>query len=104
MLSSQQKVPGFLDLKVIFTDLANRGIQELMIEGGAKVLGAVVREKLFDRVIYFVAPKILGSTSLDVFEGLDVKALNESIELENITTRLIGNDIVIEGNRVCSPV
>ncbi|MDZ4677608.1 MAG: bifunctional diaminohydroxyphosphoribosylaminopyrimidine deaminase/5-amino-6-(5-phosphoribosylamino)uracil reductase RibD [Oligoflexia bacterium] len=104
MLNDQQQTPGLLNLKIIFADLARRGVQELMIEGGARVLGAVAREKLFDRVLCFVAPRILGSTSLNVFEGLDVKLLNESIELENMTTRLVGKDIVIEGMRVCSPV
>jgi diaminohydroxyphosphoribosylaminopyrimidine deaminase/5-amino-6-(5-phosphoribosylamino)uracil reductase len=102
--NAPEAVPGFLDLNSVFTDLAQRGVQELMIEGGARVLGAVAREKLFDRVVYFMAPKILGSTGLNVFEGLDVKMLHESIELQNISTRLVGNDIIIEGERACSPV
>lgn len=96
--------PGLLDLEEVMTSLVEQGVQELLVEGGARVLGAVVREQLFDRVVYFLAPKILGSASRDAFEGLDVKALNESVNIENVTTRQIGKDIVIEGTRACSQV
>ncbi len=95
--------PGFLDLQTVLEDLAKRGIQELLVEGGARVLGAFVREKLFDRVVYFVAPKILGSSSQDVFEGVQIEHLSESIKIENLSARLVGKDILIEGIRSCSP-
>ncbi len=92
-----------LDLNTVLKDLAKRGVQELMVEGGARVLGAFVREKLFDRLVYIIAPKILGSESRDVFEGLNIDKLKESVCLENISTRLVGTDIIIEGTRPCSP-
>jgi len=93
-----------LDLDTVLKDLAKRGVQELMVEGGARVLGAFVREKLFDRLVYIMAPKILGSESRDVFEGLSIDKLQESVRLENISTRLVGTDIIIEGTHPCSPV
>jgi diaminohydroxyphosphoribosylaminopyrimidine deaminase / 5-amino-6-(5-phosphoribosylamino)uracil reductase len=92
-----------LDLNTVLKDLAKRGVQELMVEGGARVLGAFVREKLFDRLVYIIAPKILGSESRDVFEGLNIDKLKESVRLENISTRLVGTDIIIEGTRPCLP-
>ena len=96
-----------LGLKNVLEDLALRGVQEILVEGGARVMGTFVKEKLFDRIIYFIAPKILGSESRDVFEGLQVATLKESIGLENLTTRLVGKDVVIEGViegiRECSP-
>jgi diaminohydroxyphosphoribosylaminopyrimidine deaminase/5-amino-6-(5-phosphoribosylamino)uracil reductase len=96
-------IPGFLNLKEVLSDLASRGVQELLVEGGARVLGAFVREQLFDRIVYFLAPKILGSTSKDVFEGLDIAELSKSVMLENVSTKLLGRDIVIEGSRVHRP-
>jgi diaminohydroxyphosphoribosylaminopyrimidine deaminase/5-amino-6-(5-phosphoribosylamino)uracil reductase len=95
--------PGFLNIKSVFADLAARGVQELLVEGGARVLGAIVREQLFDRMVYFLAPKILGSASRDVFEGLDISNLDQCVNLENISAKLIGKDIVIEGSRVHRP-
>ncbi len=93
-----------LDLNTVLKKLVSFGVQELMVEGGARVLGAFVREKLFDRLIYFIAPKILGSESRDVFEGVGIDKLQDSLKLENISTRIVGTDIMIEGIRECSLV
>ena len=37
-------------------------------------------------------------------EGFDIKNLGESIQLQNISSRVIGRDILIEGTRECSLV
>jgi diaminohydroxyphosphoribosylaminopyrimidine deaminase / 5-amino-6-(5-phosphoribosylamino)uracil reductase len=93
-----------LDLRAVLADLANQGVQELLVEGGAKILGGFAREKLFDRVLYFLAPRIFGSGSRDAFEGLRTESLSESIEIKPMNMRLVGGDILIEGVRACSPV
>ncbi|MCC6277452.1 MAG: bifunctional diaminohydroxyphosphoribosylaminopyrimidine deaminase/5-amino-6-(5-phosphoribosylamino)uracil reductase RibD [Oligoflexia bacterium] len=89
--------PGFIDLKSVLEDLASLGVQELLVEGNARVLGAFVRRRLFDRLLYFISPKILGSSSKDVFEGVDTLSLNESLKLSEIQTRSLGQDILVEG-------
>jgi diaminohydroxyphosphoribosylaminopyrimidine deaminase/5-amino-6-(5-phosphoribosylamino)uracil reductase len=93
------KIIPLTDLKEILKDLALRGSQEILVEGGAKVLGSFVREKLFDRIIYILAPKILGSEGRDVFDGLNVNRLIDSVVLKNVSTQMIGHDILIEGIR-----
>lgn len=95
--------PALVNLSLVLKDLAIRGVQDLLVEGGGKVLGAFVKEQFFDRFIYIMAPKIMGSASRDVFEGFEIESLGESVRLENISARLIGPDVLIEGNRLCSP-
>jgi len=87
-----------LNLCEVLGDLASkRKCQELLVEGGARVLGSFVGQKLFDRLIYFMAPRIFGSEARDVFGDLDVKELAHSIDLQNVSTRLVGRDVMIEG-------
>jgi len=93
------QAPGTLDLHEVLAELAERNLHEILVEGGAKVLGAFAREKLFDRVLYFMAPKILGSHAIDVFDGFEVTELKNCIELSLGAPRILGQDILIEGRR-----
>ena len=93
-------VPGSLDLRAVLSKLVDLNIHEILVEGGAKVLGAFAREGLFDRLLYFMAPKILGSNALDVFDGLDISELKNSIQISQMVPKIIGEDILIEGRRV----
>ena len=58
---------GQVDLMAMLADLAQRGINELHVEAGAQLNGALVREGLVDEYLIYLAPKLLGS-------GLDMAA------------------------------
>jgi len=62
--------------------LRERGILSLMVEGGSTVLGAFLREELFDQVALFRAPVLLGGRrSLPAFGGADVQRLSDGVRL-----------------------
>lgn len=92
------------NLKEVVADLAQKGVQDLLVEGGASVLGSFVRETLFDRMVYFMSPQILGDKALDVFQGVSPSTLRESVKLKDVETKMLGGDLVIEGVPDCSPV
>ncbi len=52
--------PGGLDLCELLKDLARKGVAELMVEGGAKVLRSFHSQQLADRIITYTAPVIIG--------------------------------------------
>ncbi len=52
---------GKVDLRAMLNDLADRGINELHVEAGAKLNGSFVREGLVDEWLVYMAPKLLGS-------------------------------------------
>lgn len=51
---------GFLDLRAVLGELDRRGVKSLMVEGGATVISAFLRDRLVDEATIFVAPTIVG--------------------------------------------
>ena len=67
--------PG-LNLTAILEDLAARGINELMVEAGAKLAGSFIAQDLADELVVYQAPMLLGNparpaTALPEVESLD---------------------------------
>jgi diaminohydroxyphosphoribosylaminopyrimidine deaminase/5-amino-6-(5-phosphoribosylamino)uracil reductase len=57
--------------------LRERGIQSLLVEGGASLTSAILEEDLVDRVILFQAPILLGQGSLPAFAGMSIGATKD---------------------------
>jgi riboflavin-specific deaminase-like protein len=55
-----QSQEGLLDLSVLLHMLRGRGVQRLMVEGGARILTSFLRANLADALILTVAPRIVG--------------------------------------------
>ncbi len=84
----------------VVADLAGRGVQSVLVEGGAAVLGAFVEADLFDRVAVDVAPRILGgATALGPVAGAGVESLAEAHQLEAVGVGRRGGDLVVTGMR-----
>ncbi|MDP8266014.1 MAG: bifunctional diaminohydroxyphosphoribosylaminopyrimidine deaminase/5-amino-6-(5-phosphoribosylamino)uracil reductase RibD [Candidatus Aceula meridiana] len=89
---------GQVDLKVLFKKLAQKEILSLLVEGGAKVIGSVLAQKLADKIWIFVAPKIIGDQSaLSAIDGLGTQNVNKAISLERIQIYPLAKDFLIEG-------
>ncbi len=55
---------GTLDLKWLLRELGSIGMNSVLIEGGATLNGHALMEGIVDRVMIFVAPKIIGGAAL----------------------------------------
>lgn len=51
---------GRVDLPALLAELARRGVNHLLAEGGATLLGALAAAGLIDQIWAFVAPKLVG--------------------------------------------
>lgn len=71
--------------------LAVEGVQSLLLEGGPTLAGAFLRAGLVDKLLLFVAPTLSGSGP-----GL-VDRLDEPLELAHLTSRPVGEDVLLEG-------
>jgi diaminohydroxyphosphoribosylaminopyrimidine deaminase/5-amino-6-(5-phosphoribosylamino)uracil reductase len=86
------------DLAEVVKKLGERNIASVMIEGGGGLLAAAFEAGIVDKVLFFVAPKILGGTGAPTpVEGPGVGTIDDAIHLADVSTRRIGNDILIEG-------
>lgn len=87
-----------VDLKWLLKTLGNMGIVSLMIEGGASLNAYALKDGIVDKVIFFVAPKIIGGKdSFPVVGGSFYKNLNDAYRLKNIVIKKVAEDIMITG-------
>jgi diaminohydroxyphosphoribosylaminopyrimidine deaminase/5-amino-6-(5-phosphoribosylamino)uracil reductase len=92
---------GNIDLSKLLFMLFEKGIQDIIVEGGRSLHESFIREGLFDEVQAYIAPLFIGgSMSLN---KLNIKNLNEAITLDNVTFKTLGNNIKITGRpKQCS--
>ncbi len=70
------------------------GISSILIEGGAGLAGSFIRERLIDKYIFFVAPALIGD-GIPSIGDFGVKRLNKAVRLKDISSRMIGRDLMI---------
>ncbi|MFP5354879.1 MAG: RibD family protein, partial [Gemmatimonadota bacterium] len=63
----QRGVEGDAALGEALRVLRARGVHSIMIEGGARLAGALLFEGLADRLVVFTAPVVLGAGALNAF-------------------------------------
>ena len=86
-----------LDLSAALVELGKRNLQHILLEGGSTLGGAMMRAGLVDRVMVFVAPKLLGGVGRSLLAGEGVASISEAYPLVNMCVRQIDTDILIEG-------
>jgi diaminohydroxyphosphoribosylaminopyrimidine deaminase/5-amino-6-(5-phosphoribosylamino)uracil reductase len=82
------------DLRAGFRELRRAGIRALMVEGGARINGAVLADKLVHRLITFQAPVTLGPKALHAFDGAPPEVLGLLETLPVIDRRRSGPDVM----------
>lgn len=92
---------GRIDLRRLLAALRARGIDSLMVEGGARLITSLLRERLVDRLVVTVAPKILGQ-GIEAVGDLGISDLAAALLLNEVTMTSYGVDMVLDG-RVSYP-
>ena len=94
---------GRVDLLVLLTELGDRGVTSVFVEGGATLLGSLFDAGLVDRVVAFVAPVIIGGDSaLSPVGGVGVERMADALRLKDIQIQTFGEDVAVTG--WCSPI
>ncbi|MFP6681608.1 MAG: bifunctional diaminohydroxyphosphoribosylaminopyrimidine deaminase/5-amino-6-(5-phosphoribosylamino)uracil reductase RibD, partial [Gammaproteobacteria bacterium] len=84
-----------LDLEVILQRLAAREVNEVLVEAGPAVVGAFVRDHLFDDLVIYLAPKIFGNSATGTFALPALLNIDSATELEIVNVRKVGPDLRI---------
>jgi len=90
---SVPRVEGRLDLVAMLAQLGQRGINELQVEAGATLCGALLAAGLVDELLLYVAPVILGERGRPLFGGVDIATMADRRALRVVETRQVGPDI-----------
>ena len=87
-----------VDLSWLLKKLAQKEITNILVEGGSKIIGSLLKENLVDKFLIFIAPKIMGDErAINSVRGLTLNNINRLVRLKNLTFQKIGDDILIEG-------
>ena len=90
---------GRVSLKPFLALLGERGMTSVMVEGGGELNAAFLKTKLVNHVRLYVAPTLLGGTqSKGVIGGASPRRLADAWKLKPVQTRLLGKDVVVEGD------
>ena len=82
-----------LDLAFILRDLAQREVNELWIEAGARLGGAFLAQGWVDELIVYLAPMLLGHTAHPLAELPEIAELNQAQRWTWRDVRRVGGDL-----------
>ena len=85
---------GRVDLGALLAELGARGVNELHVEAGAVLNGALLRDKWVDEVLLYLAPRLLGP-GRSMLELPELQVLENSLDLAVQRLGTCGPDIVI---------
>ena len=87
-----------VDISFLANSLGTMGIDSILLEGGSTLAFSALSEGIVDKVISFIAPKIVGGKdALSPVGGDGIRQLSDAIMLHDIAVKRIGKDIMIRG-------
>jgi len=87
---------GMVDLDDLMKQLGRLEITSIMIEGGAELNSEAIKAGLVDKVLFFIAPSVIGA-GLEAIGDLGITKVDRSIQLKHLSSKKIGKDILVEG-------
>lgn len=83
---------GKVDLAALMQELGRRGINEVHAEAGFKLNGSLVRERIADELLLYLAPSILGDAQ-GMFDLAALPDLDAAIHLAWHESAMVGSDL-----------
>lgn len=84
---------GLTDLPALLAVLAQREINELHVEAGPGVNGAMLRAGLIDELLLYLAPTLLGSAARGLFDFPALTGMSQRTNLDILALDKVGQDI-----------
>jgi diaminohydroxyphosphoribosylaminopyrimidine deaminase/5-amino-6-(5-phosphoribosylamino)uracil reductase len=89
---------GRVSLRRLLSQIAERGITTLLVEGGGEVAGSFLRQGLVDRVCYYLAPLLVGGDNAPgPLKGKGAAKLSGAWEIRGVSVTPLGPDLLVEG-------
>lgn len=86
---------GKVDLPAMLKKLGERGVNELQVEAGYRLSGALLREGCVDELLIYLAPTLLGANSLSMLNLSAPDTLAQCLQLNFHSVERIGMDLRI---------
>jgi diaminohydroxyphosphoribosylaminopyrimidine deaminase/5-amino-6-(5-phosphoribosylamino)uracil reductase len=88
--------PGRVPLQALIADLGKRDVQDVLIEGGPTVAWAAVEEGVVDRLVLYLAPKLIGGRDAPgVLGGEGIASIADVLLVQIRAVTRIGDDVKV---------
>jgi diaminohydroxyphosphoribosylaminopyrimidine deaminase/5-amino-6-(5-phosphoribosylamino)uracil reductase len=95
---------GKVDLAALLQELGARDIASLLVEGGGELIASFIELDLADKLVVFIAPKIIGGAEAATgVEGTGIAAIDQAWPLRDIRCRRVGEDLMVTGYLATDP-
>lgn len=88
---------GQVDLPALLQELGRRGVNELHVEGGSRLNGALLAAGLVDEIVLYLAPCFIGDVARGMFNLPGLESLASKHQLLVRDLRMVGPDIRVLG-------
>ncbi len=93
-----KNISGRVNLNELMEKLGELKIDSVLLEGGATINYSSLKSGIVDKVLFYIAPKIIGGeNSKTPVGGTGILELKDAFKISNMTTTLVGEDILVEG-------
>lgn len=86
---------GRVDLQEVMSELARRGINEVLVEAGRELNGALLQAGLVDELVLYLTPQLLGDAARGMANLGELLRLEQKVELAWRDVRRVGDDLRI---------
>jgi len=88
---------GQVNLRDALKKLARLGITSVIVEGGGMLIGSLFDEKLVDKIMFFISPKIIGGKdAIGAVMGKGISRMDQAVKLESVKLRRFSEDLLVE--------
>lgn len=91
---------GRVDLRKLLELLAQRGVNEVLVEAGQGLNGALLSQGLVDELLIYYAPKLMGDMAKGMFAMPALTEMQQAVALEVMDIRMLGSDIRLRAKPV----
>jgi diaminohydroxyphosphoribosylaminopyrimidine deaminase/5-amino-6-(5-phosphoribosylamino)uracil reductase len=82
------------DIKEVLTQLWDRGIRHVLVEGGAKLASEFIAKGIFDEILIYQAPLLVGGANVAVTD-IGIDTMQKALELSFTEVKRLGDDVFI---------
>lgn len=92
---------GRIDLGAILSELGRRRMTNLLIEGGAEVIGEVIDRRVVEEIHVYVSPRLAGGRrAYSASKGQGIDRIAESLKISELTAEPLSGDVYLHGRSI----
>lgn len=88
---------GRFDLRAVLDALWGMGVTSVLVEGGSGIYTSVLEQRVAQKLVLFVAPRIVGGDGRSLAGPLGVRRMVDCYNLKDMSVGRSGSDFVVEG-------